>query len=152
MKPAKQREFHVVEGMDVALVEIAAAGEAEQVFGENLLAEKIRAAFDQRRDVPSSGEHQHDDRAAHEAHSAQQRPALFESDPNQGDEARENQADGTLGQNGERDRDVEQHPAARQSLGHENEFEERDFHEEGQRHIDAGAGRRLADTERWWRG
>ena len=136
----EEREFHVVEGVDVALVKIAAAGEAEQVFGENLLAEKIGAAFEQRRDVPSSGKHEHDERAAHEIHLQQKAPALFQSNPNQGDEARQNQADGTLGQNGERDREVEQHPPARQSLGHENEFEERDFHEEGQRHIDAGSG------------
>ena len=55
----------------MALVEVAAAGEAQQVFCEDLLAEEIGAAFDQRSDVPSPGEHQHDDRAAHEVHLAE---------------------------------------------------------------------------------
>ena len=67
-------------------------------------------------------------------------PSSFGGNPNQRDETRKNQADGPLGQNGERDCDVEQHPAARESLGHQNEFEERHLHEEGQRHIDARSG------------
>ena len=103
--------------MDVALVEIATAGKAEHVFGENLLAEEIRTALDQRRDVPSAGEHQHDDRTAPEVHLAQQSPASFSDDPNQRDEAGENQADGAFGQNGKRDGHVEEHQAARQSFG-----------------------------------
>ena len=107
---------------------------------ENLLSKKARAAFDQRRQVPSAGQYQHDDRSANQIHFADEVPSSFGGNPYQGDETRKNQADGALGQNGERDCDVEKHPPLRESFGHQNEFEERHLHEEGQRHIDARSG------------
>ena len=125
----------------MALVEIGAAGETRQVLGEDLFAEEIRAAFDQRGGVPSPGNHQHDNRAADETHSAQHVPAPLDHDPiTNATERRQDQSDGTLGQHGQRERDVEQHPPAGQSLGHQEKFEERQLHEEGQRHIHARAG------------
>src|ERR1700719_1125861 len=65
----EQSHFHVVERMDVAFVEIVAAGEAKNIFSENLFAEETWTAFDIRREVPSAGENEHDDRAAEKTHS-----------------------------------------------------------------------------------
>ena len=96
----EQRELHIIEGMNVALVEIAAAREAKHVLRKDLLAKKSRATFDQRRQVPSSGKYQHDDRSANQIHFADEVPSSFGGNPYQGDETRKNQADGALGQNG----------------------------------------------------
>ncbi len=92
--------------MDVAFVEIVAAGEAKNIFSENLFAEKIGATFDIRRDVPSAGENKHDDRTTDKTHAGKNVPALFDCDPNERDHAGKNQPDRALGQNGKRDRDV----------------------------------------------
>jgi len=45
--------------MDMAFVEVVAAGEAKKIFGENLFAEETRAALDIRSNVPSAGENEH---------------------------------------------------------------------------------------------
>ena len=94
-----QRELDVKKRMRVALVETCAAGEAHQIFADELLADEAHAADIDRRRVPSAADNRNDERAADEPKRPQQVPSPLDDHPDKRDHARQHEADGALGKN-----------------------------------------------------